>query len=86
MTKFFTFCPNLSTSTTLLEDINSNDFFVDLFEAHWEILGFQIAFLVVTFVLILPLTFCFIEVNEISQLVDYLILFEFLISRVLLIV
>ena len=62
MAKNFTFCPNLNSSTTLMEDINGKDFFTDLFAAHWEILGFQIAFLVVTFVLILPLTFCFIEV------------------------
>ena len=62
MTKNFTFCPNLNSSTTLAEDINGKDFFTDLFAVHWEILGFQIAFLAVTFVLILPLTFCFIEV------------------------
>ena len=84
MTKNFTFCPNLNSSKTLTENVNGKDFFTDLFVANWEILGFQIAFLVVTFVLIVPLTFCFIEVMRLFNCL--MCLFKLIISRVIFIV
>ena len=59
MNKNFTFCPN---SSKLSQEVNELDFFANLFEAHWEIFGFQVVFLAVTFGLILPLTFAYIEV------------------------
>ena len=75
MVKNFTFCPaRISNHSKVPEDIESlseeidfdHDFFADLFESNWEIFGVQILCLVVTFVLILPLTVCFIEVLKLK--------------------
>ena len=72
MAKNFTFCPaRISNHSKVPEDIESlseeidfdHDFFADLFESNWEIFGVQILCLMITFVLILPLTVCFIEVK-----------------------
>ena len=98
----FTFCPSLHTVplsyptipsniSTAPEDTNHDDFFRDLFESNYQILGFQIVVLVITFLLILPLTFYFIEVPDaywnswflpvFSQLLSFLLQYESHINR-----
>ena len=102
MTITFTFCPSLHTVplsyptipsniSTVPEDTNHDDFFRDLFESNYQILGFQIVILVITFLLILPLTFYFIEVPDaywnsrflpvFSQLLSFLLQYESHINR-----
>ena len=76
MTITFTFCPSLHTVplsyptipsniSTEPEYTNHDDFFRDLFESNYQILGFQTVVLVITFLLILPMTFYFIEVTRV---------------------
>ena len=102
MTITFTFCPSLHTVplsyptipsniSTEPEYTNHDDFFRDLFESNYQILGFQTVVLVITFLLILPMTFYFIEVTDaywnsqflpvFSQLISFLLQYESHINR-----